>query len=153
MKTAMDVFLAYANAFEETYADDDWSRLTPYFADNATYEVTGGPLACKIEGPEAIFTGLKKSLDTLDRRCDERKIDVTGAPEIRSTDEGEELCIDWKATYVYKGLPPTGFAGRSVATVSNGVIVSMRDEYTEEAMNGFLQWVKDNNADLDGSYV
>lgn len=153
MKSAMEVFLEFANAFEETYVDDDWSRLAPYFSQDATYEVRGGPLACTLKGPDAIFVGLKKSIDGLDRRCDERKVEVTGAPETRTTAEGEEVSISWNAAYRYKDLPTTGFPGRSVATVSNDVIISLRDEYTDEAMESFGLWMKDNNIFLDGSYV
>jgi len=35
----MQQFMAYAGDFERTLADDDWSRLSGYFADDAVYEV------------------------------------------------------------------------------------------------------------------
>ncbi len=82
MEQAIKVFMDYAAAFEQTYVDDDWSRLAPFFAEDASYEVRGGPLACKITGREAIFTGIRKSIDGLDRRCSDRKIDVTDGPEV-----------------------------------------------------------------------
>lgn len=153
MKTALDVLLAYAAAFEETYADDDWERLAPYFASDAVYEVKGGSLACKIEGPSAIFTGLKKSLDGLDRKCNQRQIDVLSGPEISTTDAGEEVAIDWQVRYVYGALPEAGFAGRSVAVINNGVISHLRDEYTDAELEQFDAWVRDNNVPLDGAYV
>ena len=59
MEQSVQVFMDYAAAFEETYIDDDWSRLTPFFHEDARYEVRGGPMACEIEGREAIFKGLK----------------------------------------------------------------------------------------------
>ena len=31
MEQAMQVFMDYAAAFEQTYVDDDWLRLTPFF--------------------------------------------------------------------------------------------------------------------------
>jgi hypothetical protein len=43
MEQAMKVFMDYAAAFEQTYIDDDWSRLTRYFSEDASYEVRGGP--------------------------------------------------------------------------------------------------------------
>ena len=55
MEQALKVFMDYAAAFEQTYDDDDWSRLTPFFSENASYEVRGGPMACKISGRDAIF--------------------------------------------------------------------------------------------------
>ncbi len=47
-------FLEYATAFEQTFADDDWARLKPYFAADAVYAVTGeAPLGGRWEGRKA----------------------------------------------------------------------------------------------------
>ncbi|MFK7974754.1 MAG: nuclear transport factor 2 family protein [Halioglobus sp.] len=153
MKTALEVLLEYAAAFEETYADDNWERLAPYFAQDAVYEVRGGPLACTIEGPTAIFAGLKKSLDGLDRKCDKRKIDVLSAPQINTTGEGEEVSLEWRVRYTYGELPESGFAGRSLALINNGVITSLRDEYADTELDSFEAWVRDNDVPVDGAYV
>jgi len=153
MEQAMQVFMDYAAAFEETYVDDDWSRLAPFFSKDATYEVRGGPLACKLEGPEAIFAGMKKSIDTLDRRCSERKIDLLEAPQVTTTDAGQELSVGWHIDYQYGDAPRAGFDGRSVATVANGVIVALRDEYTEEEMANFGAWMQEHGEGLGGAYV
>ncbi len=62
----MDVlqqFGLYAAEFELTYKDDDWSRLYPYFTDDAVYEVKAKSFGCKLTGPKAIFAGMKKSRD------------------------------------------------------------------------------------------
>lgn len=153
MKSAMEVFLEYASDFEETYKDDNWSRLEPYFAKDATYEIRGGPYACKLVGPQAIFAGLKKSLDGMDRRCSERKIEVTEAPQTKTTPDGEEMSLGWHASYINGDAPRGGFAGRSVAVVADGVIVAMWDEYNDAEMAQFEAWIRDNNVDIDGSYV
>ncbi len=97
MSTAMDTLLAYADAFEETLKDDDWSRLEPYFPETAVYEIVGGPFACQLEGRRAIFAGLKKSLD--------------------------------------------------------GLIPTMRDEYTDKDTAAFAQWMVQHNMPIDASYV
>ena len=75
-------FMMYAADFEKTLADDDWSRLREYFADEAVYEVKSDGFPCTLTGPEAIFTGIKKSLDGFDRKFDGRDIDVTKGPEV-----------------------------------------------------------------------
>ena len=104
MEQALQLFMDYAAAFEETYADDNWSRLTPFFADEATYEVRGGPLACKISGRGEIFAGLKKSLDGLDRRCENRKLEVTEDPTIADTADGSEISLGWNVSiYLHLG--------------------------------------------------
>lgn len=153
MEQALQIFMDYAAAFEETYIDDDWSRLTPFFAEDASYEVRGGPLACKISGRDAVFAGLKKSLDTLDRRCSDRKIDVTEAPNISATDDGHELSVAWYVNYQYGDAPSVGFPGRSVATIANGVIVNLRDEYSDEEMKPLKDWLRQYGEGLSGSYL
>src|SRR6478735_3425581 len=61
-------FMAYAAAFEQTLVDDDWTRLRPFFAADAVYEVQSEDVGCRLVGPEAIFAGMKKSLNGFDRR-------------------------------------------------------------------------------------
>jgi hypothetical protein len=153
MEKATKLFMDYAAAFEQVYIDDDWARLQPFFAEDASYEVRGGPLACKITGREAIFTGLKKSIDGLDRRCSDRKIDVTDGPEVTSTDDGHELSIGWHISYQYRDAPRAGFAGRSVVNIADGVIVALRDEYANEEMERFGAWMLEYGEGLGGSYV
>jgi hypothetical protein len=149
MASVQDLFFAYAAAFEQTYADDDWERLRPFFAADAVYEVVGGPMACRIEGVDGILAGMKKSLDGLDRRCDRRFIDVTGAPEI----DGDTLRISWAAGYEVGDSPRGQFPGKSEATLRDGQIVELKDIYDDASMGPFSEWKEQYAPDLDGSYV
>ena len=153
MEQTLQVFMDYAAAFEETYTDDDWSRLTPFFTEDATYEVRGGPLACKIAGRKEIFAGLKKSLDGLDRRCADRKLELTDGPNIVNTDDGSEVSLGWNVIYQYKEAPKVTLPGRSVFNIADGVIVAMRDEYNDKEMGAVGAWMKEYGEGLDGSYV
>ena len=153
MEQAIQVFMDYAAAFEETYIDDDWSRLTAYFDEDASYQVRGGPMACDIKGREAILQGLKKSVDGFDRRCDERAIDIKAGPLVRAVPAGQEVSIDWVVSYRRGEFPPVGLPGRSVFTVSDGRIVAMRDEYDDSELGPVAAWLQQYGADLDGSYV
>jgi hypothetical protein len=153
MEQTLQVFMDYAAAFEQTYLDDDWSRLARFFPEDATYEVRGGPLACKITGREDVFAGLKKSLDGLDRRCADRQIELTDGPDIVDTADGAELSIGWNVVYQYKDAPKVTLPGRSVFTIGNGVIVAMRDEYDDSEMGPVDAWMLKYGEGLDGSYV
>lgn len=153
MEQAQKVFMDYAAAFEQTYVDDDWSRLTQYFPENASYEVRGGPMACQISGRDAIFAGLKKSIDGLDRRCGERKLQITDGPNVVNTEDGHELSIGWNVFYQYGEAPLLTLPGRSVFIIANGVIVAMRDEYDDEEMVSIIAWMREYGDGLDGSYV
>jgi hypothetical protein len=53
----VDRFRQYAQAFEDAYADDDWSRLEAYFTEDAVYD--GG------EGPDAVVRGRVPLLEQL----------------------------------------------------------------------------------------
>lgn len=153
MEQATKVFMEYAAAFEQTYVDDNWSRLAPFFSEDATYEVRGGPLACRISGRDAIFAGLKKSIDGLDRRSADRQIDLTDGPNVTGTDSGQELNVGWRVSYQYGDAPKMVLPGRSVFTIADGVIVAMRDEYDEKEMEDVVAWMLTHGEGLDGSYV
>ena len=120
---AIESVMTYATAFEETYIDDDWTRLLPFFSDNAVYEVVGGPFACKIEGKEAILRGLKKSVDGLDRRFDKRSIDVLSGPDTEPLATGDKVTLSWLAHYQLAGAPDISFPGKSTVIVIDGKIL------------------------------
>ena len=153
MEHATKVFMDYAAAFEESYIDDDWSRLAQYFSEDASYEVRGGPLACEISGRDAIFAGLKKSLDGLDRRCTDRKLEVADGPDVAVTDNGHDISLGWRVLYEYRDAPKMTLPGRSVFTISDGVIIAMRDEYDDQEMEAVGAWLLEYGEGLDGSYV
>ena len=143
----------YAAAFEQTYVDDNWSRLTPFFSEDATYAVRGGPFACEISGREAIFSGLKKSIDGLDRRSAERKLELTDGPNVVASGAGEELSAGWRVIYQFGDTPQLVLPGRSVFKVVGGVIVAMRDEYDDQELVEVGAWMLEHGEGLDGSYV
>lgn len=153
MEQAMQVFMDYAAAFEQTYVDDNWSRLTPFFSKDATYEVRGGPMACEISGREAIFSGLKKSIDGLDRRSAERKLELIDAPNVVPSGAGEELSVGWRVTYQFGDAPKLALPGRSVVKVVGGVIIELRDEYDDTQLEEVGAWMREYGGGLDGSYV
>ncbi|MEJ2088255.1 MAG: hypothetical protein P8Y69_07240, partial [Gammaproteobacteria bacterium] len=62
MMGIVDRYLAYADAFEQSYEDDDWSRIEQYFTEDAVYD--GDPPA---EGRAAVLAKLKGGVDTFDR--------------------------------------------------------------------------------------
>ncbi|MDZ7782080.1 MAG: nuclear transport factor 2 family protein [Halioglobus sp.] len=153
MDNALRVTMDYTAAFERTFEDDDWTRLTPFFAEDAVYEVRGGPYACRLKGRSAIFAGMKKSVDGLDRRCDDRQIELIDGPQVEETPAGKVVSLDWRVCYQYGKAPRASFAGRTVATVADGRIVDLRDEYTDEDLEGFQRWMRDYGEGLDGAYV
>ena len=142
-------FMAYAADFEKTYADDDWSRLHQYFADDAVYEVKSDVFGCSLKGPDAIFKGIKKSLDNFDRKFDERGIDVTGGPHV----DGDRLSADWTVTYRKAGKTPYPLRGHTDAYYRDGKIVRLVDSFDAKVGPEAEAWMRQNGMTLDPSYV
>ena len=52
-------FQEYADAFEEVFESDDWSRLEPYFTENAVYEIHAAPpFGARNEGEDQEYVRL-----------------------------------------------------------------------------------------------
>lgn len=142
--------MAYAGDFEKTLADDDWSRLTPYFHDDAIYRVESGAFGCELEGPERIFAGMKKSLDGFDRKFESRSIQLEGAPEV----SGDEVRLEWTVTYHKPGWPDFALPGRSLARLRDGRIELLVDSYDDEKVAArSADWTAETGVDLDPSYT
>ena len=113
-------FLAYAAAFEESYEDNDWSRVAAFFTEAASYDNGEGDAA---HGRDAVLEKLKGSVDGLDRRMDSRGV------EIRSlTIECDTVTMERKARYTKAGLPGLEFKGTEYARYEDGHIAELRDE-------------------------
>jgi hypothetical protein len=142
-------FMAYAADFEKTLVDDDWSRLRQYFADDAVYQVDAKSFSCKLSGPDAIFKGIKKSLDGFDRKFDGRSVDLTSGPEV----EGDALRMGWAVTYRKAGKTPYVLRGKSEVRYRDGKIVHLADSYGPEVRSEAADWMQQNDMLLDPSYV
>ena len=142
-------FMSYARDFEKTLADDDWTRLRQYFADDAVYEVKAEPFGCRLSGPAAIFAGMKKSLDGFDRKFTRRDVEVTSGPEV----SGDEMRMGWKVVYHKDGVPPFVLRGRSSVRYADGRIVHLADSYDPSVHGEFAAWQQESGLTLDPSYV
>ena len=134
-------YLAYANAFEETFVDDDWSRIEPYFTESAVYE--GEPDA---QGRAALIVKLKGGIDAFDRRMDSRHIDFE--PPITN---GDTLVVRWKGTYTKKGRPDLVLSGTETAIFEGDRIARLRDRLDPEAQKAIGEWMAAHGSSLQGS--
>jgi ketosteroid isomerase-like protein len=147
--TALQRFIAYATAFEQTYDDDDWRRIEPFFAPDAVYEVQGSALGCRLEGRAAIVAGLKKSLDGFDRRFAKRALDVVDGTH----EQGDTVAIGWTATYAVPGASSLVLRGRSTATVRDGQITRLVDAYPDGMDEEVAGWLARHAPGASPSYV
>lgn len=145
----LPLFMKYAADFEKTLADDDWTRLRQYFAADAVYEVKSDGFPCKLTGPDAIFKGIKKSLDGFDRKFDGRTIDITKGPEL----DGDVLRMDWAVTYRKAGKSPYVLRGSSEVRYRDGKIAQLTDSYDASVGAQAAAWMQQNGMIVDPSYV
>ncbi len=135
-----DRYQAYADAFEESYEDDDWSRIQPYFTEDAVYE--GDPDA---RGREAVLAKLKGGVDSFDRKMDRR------TPDFHSpTVEGNTLKMKWTVTYQKAGAPDLVITGLETAVFEGDRIALLRDDFDPEAEKAMGEWMAAHGAKLQG---
>ena len=133
-----DRYQAYADAFEQSFEDDDWSRIEPYFTESAVYE--GDPDA---HGREAVLAKLKGGVDAFDRRMDSRTPDFQ-IPTV----EGNTLTMKWRVTYTKSGAPDLVISGVETAVFEGDRIALLRDEFDPEAQKAMEQWMAAHGATL-----
>jgi len=134
----LDRYLQYAEAFEESYVDDDWSRIEPYFTDDAVYE--GDPEA---RGREAVLDKLKNAVNGFDRLMDSR------VPNFQQpTVDGNTLTMDWQVTYTKSGCPDLVISGRETALFEGDRIACLRDDFDPAAEQAMGEWMAAHGGSL-----
>ncbi len=135
-----DRYRAYADAFEESYEDDDWSRIEQYFTEGAVYE--GDPDA---RGREAVLAKLKGGIDGFDRKMDKR------TPDFQTpTVSGNTLKMRWTVTYQKAGAPDLALSGLETAVFEGDRIARLRDDFDPEAQKAIGEWMAKHGAKLEG---
>jgi hypothetical protein len=138
-------FVAYAQAFEEAFANDDWSVVEPHFTEDAIYEILAEPpLGGRHEGRDAVLAFLKLSLDTFDRRFDSRALEVLEGPEQR----GDGVWLRWRVTYAIAGAPDLSFGGEETLEFAGDRIARLEDRYAEGAVAPVMQYMGEHGEKL-----
>jgi hypothetical protein len=123
-----DRYLAYAAAFEDAYASDDWAKLEPFFTEDAVYEFSApAPFGGTYEGRAAVLAQFKNSVNALDRRFDSRKVEVLQGP----TEKDGTVGIRWAAIYTLAGAPDCRMEGEERAVFSGDRILRLTDSITD----------------------
>ena len=133
--------LDYMAAYERSYADDDWTRLEPFFKEDAVLEVSGGPpWGGRWRGRAAVIGTLRDRAERFDRRFQERIL----APRGSIVRMGNSVALPWRGIYRLGGphsLPLT-IEGTKVATFDSDRIEFLRDQFvpgTDRLIRHFLE--------------
>jgi ketosteroid isomerase-like protein len=133
-----DRFLAYADAFEQSYEDDDWTRIAEYFTEDAVYE--GEPEA---RGRDAVLAKLKGAVDGFDRTMDAR------IPDFQTpTVDGDTLTMNWQVRYQLAGTPDLTISGRETAVFEGDRIARLRDDFDPGVEQTMGEWMSAYGAKL-----
>jgi ketosteroid isomerase-like protein len=126
-------YRAYADAFEESYIDNDWSRIEEFFTEGAVYEGEPGPDA---EGRDAVLAKLQGGVDAFDRRMDSR------SPDFQTpTVDGNVLTMKWSVSYAKAGAPDLVLSGSETAVFEGDRIARLRDDFDPIAQKTMGEWM------------
>ena len=131
----IDHYRAYAEAFEETFLDDNWLRLAPFFHESVAYRNAEGET---LVGREAALGYLERSVNQLDRRFEVREF--VGEPVISAA--GAEVTMQFMVCYRKTGIPELLISGRETATFAGPHIVRMHDEFDETSAQAAESWMQ-----------
>ena len=137
----LERYQSYADAFEQSYVDDDLSRIEPFFTEDAVYE--GDPEDAR--GRDAVLAKLKGGVDGFDRRMDSR------SPDFQTpTVEGDTLVMKWTVSYTKAGLPDLVISGVETAVFEGDRISRLRDDFDPEAQKAMGEWMAAHGSALAG---
>jgi len=134
-------FQAYADAFEQAYASDDWSALDPYFTDDAVYEtIAEPPFGNRIQGREVLKAHFQAMVGGFDRRFDSRTVEVVGQPVERDG----SVWFRWIATYTLAGAPALRMDGEETLLFEGNRIQRLEDRIPSTSAAQTLQYMAEH---------
>lgn len=141
----VDTFERFAAAFEAAVEDDDWSRLAPYLAEDATYVNVGGPDP-KSQGRRAIVDFLEADVANHDRRFDSRTLIALTPP----TAKGNRLSRRWRCTYTLAGVPDLVVEGEARYLFEAGLIKEIEQAISADSLHRLDEWMAEYGDKLSG---
>ncbi len=136
----LDRYLAYADAFEETYVDDDWSRVGAFFHDDAATTDNSG---AEVVGRDAVMASLKGSVDAFDRKFDQRIPDFQ-PPSV----EGDRITMRWTVTYQKAGVPDLVIYGVEHVDFEGDRIKRLGGQFDPDAQKAMGEWMAQHGGAL-----
>ncbi|MBX9795393.1 nuclear transport factor 2 family protein [Sphingomonas sp.] len=146
----IELWRTWISAFDAAVDSDDWDRLRPLLADDATYTVSGAPFACHLAGAEAVLGGFRRSITNFDRHFDRRWWFGVGVREFAPD------VVTGRAMGVYQlgDKPLLHFSAHSLWRFRDGRLAAMQDCYdpAEADVQAALVWLATHAPGLDASY-
>jgi hypothetical protein len=130
-------FEQYADDFDRTVADEDWSRIRPYFTEDAVREEHMLPLMSFCHtGIDEIIEQWRSMVANFDRRFD-RRVLVRVSP---ARQEGAVVTLHWVGIYCVPGAPALLGEGHEVARFRGARIEHLESIATKETVQRNMEW-------------
>lgn len=130
-------FEQYADDFDRTFEDDDWSRLRQYFTEDAVREEHVPPIIdFRHEGIDEIIDGWNEIVDNFDRAF-EHRVFVRVRPPQR---EGNVVTLHWVGIYCVGHAPANIGEGFEVARFRGDRIEHLESKQVEGTVERSAQW-------------
>ncbi len=147
--TLLQRFVEYAQAFEKTYVDDDWTRLEPYFAPDAVYRVVGSTSwDCEVRGRPQVLAAIHKFANEFDRKCT-RTVRPGGALLVGA----DSVRVTGVATYTRGDSDELALHIEMIAQYRDGLIIRLSDVFPAENEARVRAWIERWAPDLQPSYT
>ena len=141
----VDRFTAYAAAFEDAYASDDWSKLDPFFTEDAVYEtVADPPFGASVAGRDAVKAYFQQICSAFDKRFDSRAVELLTPPVERDG----SVWFRWAAIYTLAGAPTLRMEGEETVVFEGERIRRLEDRMPAATVQGTQAYVAEHGAKL-----
>jgi hypothetical protein len=132
-----DRFARYADDFDRTVEDDDWSRIRDHFARDAVREEHAVPLiSLRHEGIDQIISEWREMVANFDRRFDRRILVRTGPVE----QDGNVVTLPWVGIYLYRDTPALLGEGKEIARYAGDKIEHLETTWTDDTVQRMIGW-------------
>jgi predicted ester cyclase len=124
--TDTDRFIEYALAFEKAYADESWVELEKFFCEDASRRASNGGAKLDVDshGRTAVLAELRRGVEAVDKRFDERLPEILVGPVERDG----AVWMDWRLTLRREGLPDLLIEGDHGTYFRDGRIVRIEEQ-------------------------
>jgi hypothetical protein len=140
-------FEQYARDFEQTVADDDWSRIRRHFCEDAVREEHCLPLiSLRHQGTEQILQKWRQIVENFDRRFDHRIVVPVG----RAKATGNRVTLRWVAAFAIDDAPALLGEGTEIALYEGERIKHLETTWTRETIARNIEWATEHGPKLPG---
>ncbi len=124
--TDTERFIEYALAFEKAYVDESWGGIERFFCEDASRRASNGGAKLDVDshGRTEVLAELRRGVEAVDKRFDERIPDVLVGPVERDG----AVWMDWRLTLKRDGLPDLLVEGDHGTYFRDGKIVRIEEQ-------------------------